>query len=161
MQQTFKLRKFKTDDLERIIYINRTCLPENYSDYFFVDLHRRFPETFIVAEENGEVVGYIMCRVETGLSSFILRGLVKKGHIVSLAVVPQHRRKGIGEALVTKAMENMRLYKAKQCFLEVRVANTAAVNLYKKLGYEVSRTIRSYYADGEDAHVMTRELPSG
>ena len=158
MQQSFKLRKFNMNDLERITYINRTCLPENYSDYFFADLHRRFPETFIVAEENGEVVGYIMCRIETGLASFILRGLVKKGHIVSVAVVPQYRRKGIGEALVTKAMENMRLYKAKQCFLEVRVTNTAAVDLYKKLGFDVSRTFRSYYADGEDAYVMETKL---
>lgn len=154
MQQSFKLRKFNTNDLERITYINRTCLPENYSDYFFVDLHRRFPETFIVAEENGEVVGYIMCRIETGLSSFVFRGLIKKGHIVSVAVLPQYRRKGIGEALVVKAMENMRLYKAKHCFLEVRITNTAAVDLYKKLGFEVSRTVRGYYADGEGAYVM-------
>jgi len=143
--------------LERITYINRTCLPENYSDYFFVDLYRRFPETFIVAEENG-VVGYIMCRIETGLSSSIFRGLIKKGHIVSVAVMPEYRRKGIGEALVAKAMENMRLYKAKHCFLEVRVANTAAVDLYKKLGFDVSRTVRGYYADGEDAYVMEIKL---
>lgn len=158
MQQNFRLRKFNTNDLERITYINRTCLPENYSDYFFVDLHRRFPETFIVAEENGEVVGYIMCRIETGLSSSIFRGLIKKGHIVSVAVLPEYRRKGIGEALVAKAMENMRLYKAKHCFLEVRVANTAAVDLYKKLGFEVSRTVRGYYADGEGAYVMEIKL---
>jgi ribosomal-protein-alanine N-acetyltransferase len=158
LQQSFKLRKFNINDLERITYINRTCLPENYSDYFFLDLYRRFPETFIVAEENGEVVGYIMCRIETGLSSFILRGLVKKGHIVSVAVLPQCRRKGIGEALVTKAMENMRLYKAKQCFLEVRVTNIEAVGLYKKLGFGVSRTMRGYYADREDAYVMETKL---
>ena len=160
MQQTLKLRKFNISDLERITYINRACLPENYSDYFFVDLHRRFPETFIVAEENGDIVGYIMCRIEKGLSRFVLRGLIKKGHIVSVAVLPQYRRKGVGSALVTKAMENMRLYKAKQCFLEVRVANTPAIDLYKNLEFEVSRTIRGYYADGEDAYVMTKELSS-
>jgi ribosomal-protein-alanine N-acetyltransferase len=158
LQQNFRLRKFNTNDLERITYINRTCLPENYSDYFFVDLHRKFPETFIVAEENGEVVGYIMCRIETGLSSSIFRGLIKKGHIVSVAVMQEYRRKGIGEALVAEAMENMRLYKAKHCFLEVRVANTAAVDLYKKLGFDVSRTVRGYYADGEDAYVMETKL---
>lgn len=158
MQQTFKLRKFNISDLERVTYINRVCLPENYSDYFFVDLHRRFPETFIVAEENGEIVGYIMCRIEMGLSGFGFRGLAKKGHIVSIAVLPQYRRKGIGNALVAKAIENMQFYNAKQCFLEVRLTNTAAINLYKKLGFQVTRTIRGYYADGEDAYVMTKEL---
>jgi ribosomal-protein-alanine N-acetyltransferase len=158
LQQAFKLRKFDPNDLERVTYINRVCLPENYSDYFFADLHRRFPETFIVAEENGEVAGYIMCRIETGLSGFGFRGLAKKGHIVSVAVLPPYRRKGIGEALVANAIENMQLYKAKQCFLEVRVTNTAAVNLYRKLGFQITRTIRSYYADREDAYVMSREL---
>jgi len=158
LQQTFRLRKFNMNDLQTVMHINRTCLPENYTDYFFIELHQRFPETFIVAEENGEVVGYIMCRIELGLSNFGFSGLLKKGHIVSVAVLQQHRRKGIGEALVAQALENMRIYNAKQCFLEVRVTNTPAIELYKKLGFEVTRTIHGYYSDGEDAYVMTRKL---
>jgi len=158
LQQTFKLRKFNTNDLQSVMNINRTCLPENYTDYFFIDLHRRFPDTFIVAEENGEVAGYIMCRIELGLSNFGFSGLIKKGHIVSVAVLPQYRRKGIGRALVTEAMEGMRLHNAKQCFLEVRTTNTAGVDLYKKLGFQVTRTIHGYYADGEDAYVMSVKL---
>ncbi len=158
MQQTFKLRKFTAGDLERVTYINRVCLPENYSEYFFVDLHRRYPETFFVAEQEGEVVGYIMCRIEVGLSNFGLGGLVKKGHVVSVAVLPEYRKRGIGEALVSKAMEAMKFYNGKQCYLEVRVTNEAAIKLYKKLGFEVTRTIHGYYADGEDAYVMSRKL---
>ena len=158
MQQTFKLRKFTPKDLERVIYINRTCLPENYIDQFFIDLYERFPETFIVAEVNGEIVGYIMCRIEVGLSNFGLGGFIKKGHIVSIAVLPQYRRRGIGYALVSKAMEGMRFYDVKQCFLEVRVSNLPAINLYKKLGFKISKIIRGYYSDGENAYLMTREL---
>ncbi|MEM3640333.1 MAG: ribosomal protein S18-alanine N-acetyltransferase [Candidatus Bathyarchaeia archaeon] len=158
LQQTFKLRKFNANDLERVTYINRVCLPENYADYFFIDLYNRFPETFIVAEENGEVVGYIMCRIEMGLSNFGFSGFIKKGHIVSVAVMPNYRGKGIGQALINKAMEGMRLYDAKQCFLEVRVTNMPAINLYKKLGFQITRTIHGYYADGEDAYVMSRKL---
>jgi ribosomal-protein-alanine N-acetyltransferase len=133
-------------------------LPENYTDYFFVDLYQRHPETFVVAELDGEVVGYIMCRIEMGLSNFGFGGLAKKGHVVSVAVLPQYRRKGVGEALVKEAMSGMSKYNAKQCFLEVRVTNTDAVSLYKKLGFEITRTIRGYYADGEDAYVMTKKL---
>jgi len=55
-------------------------------------------------------------------------------------------------------MEGMRLYNAKQCFLEVRTTNTQAINLYKKLGFQVTRTISGYYADGEDACVMSKKL---
>ena len=157
LQETFQLRKFNSDDLEQVVRINRLCLPENYTDYFFVELHKRFPETFLVAEENGKIVGYMMCRIEKGLSGF--RGIIKKGHVVSIAVLPRHQHKGIGRALMMKAMENMGLYNTKLCFLEVRVSNKAAVRLYKNLGFRVARVIRSYYVDREDAYVMSRELP--
>jgi [ribosomal protein S18]-alanine N-acetyltransferase len=158
MQQTYNLRKFVPDDLQGVMQINRVCLPENYTDFFFVDLHQRFPETFIVAEENKKLVGYIMNRIEVGLSNYGFGGLVRKGHVVSIAVLPETRRKGVAQALINRALEGMQYYKAKQCFLEVRVTNEAAISLYKKLGFEVTRTINGYYSDGEDAYVMTKRI---
>ncbi len=158
MQQTFTLRKFVPDDLQGVMQINRVCLPENYTDFFFIDLHQRFPETFIVAEQEGKLIGYIMCRIEVGLSSIGLGGLIRKGHVVSIAVLPQSRHAGVAQSVINKALEGMRYYKAKQGFLEVRVTNEAAISLYKKLGFEVSRTINGYYSDGEDAYVMTKKL---
>ena len=158
MQPTFTLRKFVPDDLQGVMQINRICLPENYTDFFFIDLHQRFPETFIIAEQEGKLIGYIMCRIEVGLSNIGLGGLIRKGHVVSIAVLPQSRRRGVAQALINKALEGMRYYKAKQGFLEVRVTNEAATSLYKGLGFEVSRTINGYYSDGEDAYVMTKKL---
>ena len=158
MQQTFTLRKFTPDDLQNVMQINRVCLPENYTDFFFVDLHQRFPEAFIVAEEGGKINGYIMCRIEVGLSNYGFGGLIRKGHVVSIAVMPQSRRKGMAKALINRALEGMEYYKAKQCFLEVRVTNEAGMSLYKKLGFDVTRTINGYYSDGEDAYVMTKRI---
>jgi [ribosomal protein S18]-alanine N-acetyltransferase len=158
MQETFKLRKFEPDDLQDVMHINRVCLPENYTDMFFMDLHERFPEAFIVAEEDHELIGYIMSRIEVGLSNFGLGGLIRKGHVVSIAVMPQARRKGVAAALLNAAMAGMCNYKAKQIYLEVRVTNEAGVNLYKKLGLETMRTITGYYSDGEDAYVMSKKL---
>ncbi len=159
MQATFTLRLFRPSDLERVMQINRVCLPENYTPFFFMDLYKRFPETFIVAVENGEVVGYTMCRIETGVPSFRFIGIVKKGHVISIAVLPQHQRQGIGYALIREATQAMMNYKAKECYLEVRASNVPAVDLYRKMGFEIARTIRGYYADGEDAYVMARKLP--
>jgi len=159
LQMTFTLRPFKPSDLEQVMRINRMCLPENYTSFFFMDLYQRFPETFIVAEENGDVVGYIMCRTETGTPSFKLLGITRKGHVISIAVLPEHQREGIGQELMREAMEAMVNYKAKECYLEVRTTNVSAVNLYRKMGFEVARTMRGYYADGEDAYVMARKLP--
>ncbi len=158
MQQTFTLRKFVPDDLQSVMQINRVCLPENYTDFFFIDLHQRFPETFIVSEEKGKILGYIMCRIEVGLSNYGFGGLVRKGHIVSIAVLPQARRQGAAKALINKALEGMAYYRAKQGFLEVRVTNEIAISLYKQLGFEITRTINGYYSDGEDAYVMTKKI---
>ncbi len=158
MLETFELRKFTPNDLQSVMQINRETLPENYSDYFFMDLFERFPETFVVAEEEGKIAGYIMCRIEVGLSNFGLGGLIRKGHVVSIAVLPRYRRRGIAQALLNMAMEGMRFYKGKQCYLEVRVTNDAGVALYKKLGFEISRTVHGYYSDGEDAYVMSKKL---
>jgi len=158
MQQTFTLRKFVPDDLQNVMQINRVCLPENYSDFFFMDLHQRYPETFIICEENGQIEGYIMCRIEVGLSNYGFSGLVRKGHVVSIAVLPQFRHEGVAQALIKRALEGMDYYKARQCFLEVRITNDIAISLYKKLGFEVTRTISGYYSDGEDAYVMTKRL---
>ena len=158
MQQTFKLRKFRPDDLQSVMQINRVCLPENYMDFFFIDLYKRFPETFIVAEENKKIVGYLMCRIEVGLASIGLGGLIRKGHVVSIAVLPEGRRKGVAKDLMNAALIGMLYYKAKLCYLEVRVTNDPGVSLYKKLGFEVSRRLKGYYSDGEDAYVMTKKL---
>ncbi len=158
MQTTFTLRPFKPDDLETVININAVCLPENYSPYFFMNLYERYPATFLVAEQENNVVGYVMCRIETGLTSFGLFGITKKGHVVSIAVLPQYRGEGVGTALIEEALKNMRFYKAKECYLEVRTSNIAAVNMYKKLGFQAVRTTQEYYADSEDAYVMAKKL---
>jgi len=159
LEVNYKVRRFKTSDLEGVIQINRACLPENYTSLFFMNLYKRFPETFIVAEANREIVGYIMCRIETGIPSFKLLGITRKAHVISIAVLPNHQQKGIGYALMREATQAMVNYRAKECYLEVRESNLPAVGLYKKLGFEIARTARNYYANGEDAFVMARHLP--
>ena len=158
VQSMFSLRRFHPSDLDRVMEINRICLPENYATYFFLDLHQRYPETFIVAEEDSKIVGYIMCRIETGLPDFRSFGIPKKGHVISIAVLPEHQREGVGIALMKEAIEKMKGYKATECYLEVRVSNEPAVNLYRKLGLKTSRSVHGYYADGEDAYIMSIKL---
>ncbi len=58
-----------------------------------------------------------------------------------------------------EAMRSMLSYNAKECVLEVRASNEPAVRLYKKMEFEIRRTLRGYYSDGEDAYLMTRKLP--
>jgi ribosomal-protein-alanine N-acetyltransferase len=98
-----------------------------------------------------------MCRIERGFSELRRFGISKKGHIVSVAVLPEHQRKGIGKALVEKALEGMLDYGAGETYLEVRISNEPAIDLYKKLGFNIIRRIVGYYRDGEDAYVMAKK----
>jgi ribosomal-protein-alanine N-acetyltransferase len=155
----YKIRKFKEEELEKVISINLSCLPENYSSFFFLELYRSFPETFIVAEFQGQIIGYVMCRIESGFSEANKLRLAKKGHVVSFAVLPEHRNKGVGSALMKAAIKGMETYSCTEAYLEVRKSNKSAINLYEKLGFKIIKNISNYYMDGEDACLMYRKLP--
>ena len=156
MNDPFSIRQFHPDDIKQVVSINQRCLPENYPDQFFMGLHYHAPKAFFVAEYEGEVIGYIMCRIERGISGFG-RKPVKKGHIVSVAVLQTLRNKGIGKALISAGMEGMMDYGASEFFLEVRKTNEEAIAVYEKLGYSVRRVLRGYYRDGEDAYLMIKK----
>jgi len=100
-----------------------------------------------VATVGGQVVGYAV---------FLMRG--KVAHLISIAVHPEHRRKGIGSALLSKVVESTRAGSASLLRLEVRESNLSAQELYVHAGFSASRVIHSYYDDGEDAVVMELEL---
>lgn len=157
--ESFTIRTFRDEDLDRVVYINRSCLPENYGTYFFLEVHENFPRTFLVAEVDGRVVGYVMCRTEYGSSHFRRLSIVKKGHVISIAVLPEYRHKGIGTALLTQCLKNLEECGVKECFLEVRASNEVAKSLYSKLGFTSVGRMGGYYFDGEDALIMSRRLP--
>ena len=156
--QNYTLRRFSPADLEAVININRVCLPENYAAYFFIDTYNTLPETFLIAESQGQVAGYIMCRLEHGFSDLKKLRFARKGHIISVAVMPDFRNMGIGHSLVEQALSALSAHHTDECYLEVRTNNLAAINLYKKMSFEITRTIPHYYFDGFDAYVMTKLL---
>ena len=158
LQNNYSLRVFSPGDVESVVNINRVCLPENYAPYFFLDTFNSSPQTFIVAESQGRVVGYIMCRMEHGFSDVRKLHFAKKGHIISVAVMPDFRRMRIGQGLVEHALSALSGLSADECFLEVRITNAPAIDLYKKLGFQIMRTIPRYYYDGSDAYVMGRPI---
>lgn len=161
MSQGYNLRVFRVEDLNRVMAINFECLPENYSSSFYRELYGRFPETFIVAEAEGDIQGYLMCRVERGFSKLRSLSPARLLHVVSIAVREQFRRRGIAKALMFEAMKKgTAAYEATECYLEVRVGNDSAVKLYERLGFTKTKRNYGYYLDGEDAWVMSLAFPA-
>jgi len=155
----FIIRRARIEDLPAVIGINMKTLPEHYPEWFWREHLEKWSEAFFVAEVSGQVVGYVMSRVEYG-TPLIVRGIVvKKGHIVSIAVLEGYRRRGIGTALMKAVLSALKeRYGCKEVYLEVRVSNKPAIKLYEKLGFRIVKTIPMYYLDGEDAYVMARSL---
>ena len=152
------IRRCDTSDIISVMEINMKTLPEHYSDYFYESLLSDLPESFLIAEKEGISIGYIMCKSEFGFSNFKKLGFVKKGHVVSVAVLDNFRGSGIGSALVEEAFKGVKEKQCDEMYLEVRCSNTDAVKLYEKLGMIVKQRLRSYYRDGEDAYMMAIEF---
>lgn len=154
----YQVRRCDREDVQAVIRINGKTLPEHYSDFFYYDILAEFPETFLVAELDAAIVGYIMCRIEYGFSHLKRLGLARKGHVVSVAVLEEHRGKGIGTVLLKAAQEEMFKRTATESYLEVRVSNDQAIRLYQYLGYKVTGRLDAYYKDGEAALLMAIPL---
>ncbi len=152
------IRRCDPSDIIPVMEINLRTLPEHYSDYFYESLLAELPEAFLVAEIERKLVGYIMCKIEYGFSNFKKLGFVKKAHVVSVAVLPEHRKKGIGRALIEEAIAGVKLKKTDELYLEVRCSNNEAIRLYEKLNFVIKQRLKAYYRDGEDAYLMAIEF---
>ena len=148
------IRRCDPTDIIPVMEINLKTLPEHYSDYFYESLLDELPEAFLVAEISGKLIGYIMCKTEYGFSNFKKLGFVKKGHVVSVAVIDEHRGKGFGSELVNESLKGVKMRQCGEMYLEVRCSNTDAVRLYEKLGFSINQRLKTYYRDGEDAYLM-------
>ena len=83
--------------------------------------------------------------------------------IGSIAVLPEFRRKGIASGLLKVLCGTCSINGIQDIELEVRVSNTAAIELYKRFGFKITGVRKGYYQDGEDAYNMARisEDPEG
>lgn len=137
-----RVRQAKLDDLDAISRIEELSFKEPYSKSLLLTLLVLHSDTFFVAELDGEVVGYAV--------GAIIRG---EGHVVSIAVHPLHRRRGVGKVLM-EALEGALSAKRARCFkLEVREDNDGARGFYEKIGYKLVGRVRRYYGNGCDALV--------
>lgn len=159
MMITTSVREPSIDDLNAIVSINRKSLPENYPVAYFIDLIQSWKSTSCVGIFEEKVVGYIIVRLENQRSFFSRHANYTRGHIISVAVLDDVRRRGIASAMVTYTIEKTRAVEGIELIeLEVRESNLPAIKLYENFDFIKSKIIERYYADGESAVLMTLYL---
>ncbi|XP_062891507.1 N-alpha-acetyltransferase 10 isoform X1 [Mobula hypostoma] len=145
----------KPEDLMNMQHCNLLCLPENYQMKYYFYHGLSWPQlSYIAEDENGKIVGYVLAKMEEDPDD------VPHGHITSLAVKRSHRRLGLAQKLMDQASRAMiENFNARYVSLHVRKSNRAALHLYSNtLNFQISEVEPKYYADGEDAYAMKRDL---
>ena len=138
------IRSATLDDLEQIYQIENISFRDAYPLSLLHQLVRDRDSHCLVIEVRQRITGFafaIMCPNNIG-------------HIVSVAVHPERRKRNYGTLLVTKLIEILKSRGATLLVLEVRISNQIAQKLYTKFNFVIKDTKRHYYTDGEDAYYM-------
>ncbi|MHB1110029.1 MAG: ribosomal protein S18-alanine N-acetyltransferase [Devosia sp.] len=106
---------------------------------------------------------YVACDAKRRIAGFaMLRLVADAAELITIAVDPKWRKKGVGLALMRALFEDLRMTPARQLFLEVAADNPAALKLYAKLGFAKVSERQGYYARADGlpatALVMARVL---
>lgn len=136
-------------DLDGVMAIEEASFPTPWTlGMFSEDLKRPFSRPFVAEGPSGEVLGFAVCWNVAGES-----------HLLNIAVRPESRGRGIGEALVRECIRRGARAGSDRIHLEVRFGNEEAQRLYRKCGFEFMGIRRKYYTDtGEDAMLLSREI---
>lgn len=108
------------------------------------ELARPWARLRVARGDGGIVLGYLL-----------FWHVVDEGHVINVAVAPEHRQKGIGRALVDHLVAHAKDNGIVKLLLEVRASNVAAIRLYEAAGFTRFNVRERYYGDGEDAVEMT------
>jgi [ribosomal protein S18]-alanine N-acetyltransferase len=139
------IRFMTVDDLDAVMEIEYSSFSIPWSrEAFYNEIEQNHLSTYLVVEDGERIAGY--CGVWL---------VVDEAHITNVAVLPDYRGQGVGEALMQRIMDISKEVGARVMTLEVRVSNEAAKGLYRKMGFQDGGIRKRYYSDNqEDALVM-------
>lgn len=126
----------------------------------FLDGEAYSRDTFEYLLTASEGVAYRAVQQSGGMIGFVV-GMLEPdhtGHITTIGVAPECRRRGVAQGLLVKMEEGFRRRDVRIVRLEVRSVNTSAQQLYRKIGYTVTQRLPKYYSNGGDGLLMVKSL---
>lgn len=151
----YRLRDSEIADFEALWRIDQKCfLPGISYSRPELSAYMRMQQSFtIVAEARpaGTIVGFITAESNRR----------RTGHIITIDVLPEGRRLGVGSQLLAAAEERLRSVECVRVILEAAVDNASALAFYERHGYAAIKKIPQYYSNGVDALTFEKHLYSG
>ena len=141
----FEIENMAFSHIDGIVKIEKNCFSSPWTYDGIKEELENENSHFLVAVSDNETIGYIGVQEICG-----------EGYITNIGVLPSFRRNGIGEALLTKAIEGSRERKCEFISLEVRESNGPAISLYEKLGFKKCGKRKNFYSNPtEDGLIYT------
>lgn len=145
-----KLRPMQAEDLDAVADLESHISPGPWTRGIFRDCIQAGYDVWVLEEDSGSLLAFGV--LSTGAA---------EAHILNLGVTPARRRLGYGRKMLTHLLQRARQLGAERAFLEVRVSNVGAQQLYRSAGFHEIGVRLNYYrnADGrEDALVLSLAL---
>jgi ribosomal-protein-alanine N-acetyltransferase len=162
----FSVRDYRPTDFDTVWEIDQRCFPPGIS-YSKLELGRflaRQNAVALVAEFQKDEIrpgDSPVANSDHRIAGFVVAHSIrhKYGRILTLDIVPEARRAGLGTTLMSACEERLQSLGCGAVYLETAVNNESALRLYRKLGYEVLDILPRYYASHSlDAFQMGKRL---
>lgn len=147
----YEIHSLTDKNLKEVLYLNQRCFKkgENYTKHTF---------SFLLSEPNTLSYRIVTPTDELIAFIFVMVGEDGTGHITTVGVAPEHRRRGLAKKLLVHVEEALKKRGINTIFLEVRVDNLPAQMLYRNFGYSIMQRLSKYYNNGEDGFLMVKSL---
>jgi N-alpha-acetyltransferase 50 len=156
------LDQLTEQNLGQLRLLNKVIFPVRYNERFYKDLFKQDVALSRLAYCSSSAVGTVCCRLEKDAKDSGNKR--SKLYIMTLGVLAPYRRLGIGSKLLEYVLDeicaNKKYKDLRQVYLHVQVSNDAAIEFYRKHGFEVTERIEGYYRRIEpaDCFILTRHV---
>ena len=148
MHARYHIRPMRQRDLDGILRVEQASFGSDaYDRKLFAEYSHTSEGLFLVAESGGRVRGYSLTQASG-----------ERAELVSIAVDPPARGKGVATALLRSTLRRLRRHKVERLSLMVKLTNAVAREFYGKFEFTKVRIVRGYYEDGTDGCVMRKTV---
>jgi ribosomal-protein-alanine acetyltransferase len=142
-----KIEALSIQLLDQLCEIEKQCFEqEAFTKQQLAYLVTDYSTIGLTAIVNREIAGFAIARINIGRNA-------TSGHILTIDVTPAYRRKGIAQKMLQEIETILRERGIRECRLEVRENNVAALNLYQKLGYKKIGKLEKYYGNAHGLYL--------